>query len=413
MADAPTDCPVSDVDPFSDGFLADPFPPLAHLRELGEVCYLRKYHVWGVARHDQVRAVLADHTTFSSGYGVGYTHLARERPWRTPSLILEADPPLHTRTRGVLSRLLAPRALREMKETFTREATALAERLVARGRFDAVKDLGEAYPLKVFPDAVGLPAEGRENLLVYGGMTFNGHGPRNHLFEAAMSGADDVREWITGRCARSALAPGGLGSRIYDAVDAGELTEEEAALLVRSFLSAGVDTTVGALGFAVRRFAEHPDQWDLLRADPSLARSAFEEVVRIESPVIGFFRTAVADTEVGGARIPRGAKMLVFFSGAARDPRRWQDPDGFDIRRRAVGHTGFGSGIHGCVGQMVARLEGEAVLGALASRVARWHLDGEPEVRLNNTLRGLARLPVRVEPATAPAPSVPAPAMEV
>jgi len=123
------------------------------------------------------------------------------------------------------------------------------------------------------------------------------------------------------------------------------VTEDEAALLVRSFLSAGLDTTVSAIALGVLDFVRFPDQWQALRHDLSLARNAFEEVVRIESPVMGFFRTTTEATELAGTSLPAGAKVLVFFAGANRDPRRWVRPDEFDIRRKAAGHVGYGTGV--------------------------------------------------------------------
>ena len=406
---APGDCPGTDIDPFSDEFLADPFPHLAELRDLGEVFYLRKYRVWGVARHSEVTAVLQNPAVFSNAAGVGYSNLKTEEPWRAPSLILEVDPPVHTTTRGILTRILSPRALRDLQERFADEADRLVDRLVAAETFDAVTDLAQAYILKVFPDSLGLPPNDRDNLLTYGGITFDSLGPRNERFEAAMGRAEHIRQWVADNCARHALTPDGFGAKIFEAADAGVVSEDEAGLLVRSFLTAGVDTTVSALGFAIRRFAEHPDQWEMLRQDPSLARSAFDEVVRIDSPVIGFFRTTTTEAVLGSTAIPADQKVLVFFSAANRDPDRWNNPDEFDITRRTAGHTGFGAGIHGCAGQMVARLETEALLTALAKRVSRWELAGPPTAALNNTLRALASLPVRahqfathrVVPATA------------
>lgn len=387
-------CSSTEIDPFGDDFLSNPWPFLEELRELGPVFYLAKYQVWGVARHDEVTEVLRDHDTFSSASGVGFTDLRREKPWRVPSIILEADPPLHTKTRRIVSKVLTPGALARLKTAFEEKAEELVEELVERRCFDAVPDLAEEYPLAVFPDSVGLMPGSRQKLLKYGSMVFNGHGPRNHIFEEAMRDTDEVRAWVNAQCSREMLLPGGFGDQIYRSVDTGDLTEEEAGLLVRSFLSAGVDTTVNALGFAILNFARSPGQWAELHADPYLARDAFEEVVRLEAPVSGFFRTTTRDTEIAGARIPLASKVLVLYAGACRDPRRWNDPDKFDIHRGPVGHSGFGSGIHGCVGAMVARLEGEALLGALAKKVSRIELTGEPKVRLNNTLRGLESLPV-------------------
>jgi cytochrome P450 len=187
--------------------------------------------------------------------------------------------------------------------------------------------------------------------------------------------------------------------QIFDAVDSGELTEDEAGMLVRSFLSAGIDTTVYGLGNALYCFAGHPEQWRILRENPGLIRAAFEEVLRFEAPVQSFFRTTTRKVDVGGVRVGEGEKVLLLFAAANRDPRRWDKPDVFDVRRRATGHMTFGTGIHGCVGQAVARLESEAIFAALARRVASLELTGQPQRRLNNTLRGLDTLPLRIVPA--------------
>ena len=138
-------------------------------------------------------------------------------------------------------------------------------------------------------------------------------------------------------------------------------------MLVRSFLSAGVDTTVSGIAFALRNLAADSHQWQLLRDDPSLARNAFEETIRRESPVIGFFRMTTRPAMVGDVEIPAGQKVLLFYAGANRDPSRWADPDRFDILRKVSGHLGYGIGIHACVGMVIARMEGDAVLVRCAS----------------------------------------------
>ena len=165
--------------------------------------------------------------------------------------------------------------------------------------------------------------------------------------------------------ARDALRSDGIGAAIHDAAEAAGLTPDDGAMLVRSFLSAGVDTTVSGIAFALRNLAANPDQWQLLRHDPSLTRNAFEETIRRESPVIGFFRMTTRPAMVGDVEIPAGHKVLLFYAGANRDPKRWADPDRFDIRRKVSGHLGYGIGIHACVGMVIARMEGDAVLGAL------------------------------------------------
>src|SRR5262249_1018774 len=156
--------------------------------------------------------------------------------------------------------------------------------LVALGTFDAVTQLAEVYPLKVFGDAVGLPEKGRENLLPYANMVFNGFGPRNQLLADALANAQPVQQWIAASCSREALRPGSLGAQIWAHVDTGKIPEEWASLLVRSLLSAGLDTTINGLAAALYALATHPEQWRLLRENLSLAASAFEETIRWESP---------------------------------------------------------------------------------------------------------------------------------
>ena len=161
-------------------------------------------------------------------------------------------------------------------------------------------------------------------------------------------------------------------------------------------MTAGVDTTVSGIGAAVYCLARFPEQFARLRADPSLARAAFEEAVRYESPVQTFFRTTTRPVEIGGIAVGEGEKVLMFLGAANRDPRHWERPDDYDITRRTVGHVGFGSGIHQCVGQLLARLEGECVLSALARKVGSIEITGPIRRRYNNTLRALASLPVTV-----------------
>ncbi|MHC2435029.1 cytochrome P450 [Bradyrhizobium sp. USDA 4451] len=394
-----TSVPHLDVDPFALDFFADPFPTHQRLREAGPVVYLDKWNVYGVARYAEVHAVLNDPATFCSSRGVGLSDFAKEKPWRPPSLILEADPPAHTRTRAVLSTVLSATVMKQLRGQFAAAAEARLDVLLEKRRFDAIADLAEAYPLSIFPDALGLRPDGRENLLPYASLVFNAFGPPNQLRKEAIERSAPHQAYVAEQCQRDNLAPGGIGACIHAHVDSGAITATEAPLLVRSLLSAGLDTTVNGIGAAVYCLARFPDQFERLRGDPTLARNAFEEAVRFESPVQTFFRTTTRDVELSGESIPEGEKVLMFLAAANRDPRRWENPDSYDITRRTSGHVGYGSGIHMCVGQLVARLEGEVMMAALARRVASIEITGEPKRLFNNTLRGLSSLPVEITPA--------------
>jgi 4-methoxybenzoate monooxygenase (O-demethylating) len=391
--------PSLDIDPFSIEFFDDPYPAHEALRDAGPVAYLPKWKVHAVARYAEVRAVLNDPATFCSSRGVGLSDFAKEKPWRPPSLILEADPPAHTRTRAVLSRVLSPSVMKQIRGGFAVAAEVKADELAAKGSFDAISELAEAYPLSVFPDALGLKKEGREHLMPYAGVVFNAFGPPNELRQSAIERSAPHQAYVQEQCQRENLAPGGFGACIHARVDDGEITAAEAPLLVRSLLSAGLDTTVYGLGAAVYCLARFPDQWSRLRDDPSLARNAFEEAVRLESPVQTFFRTTTRDVEISGCCVGEGEKVLMLLASANRDPRRWEQADAYDITRKTSGHVGFGSGIHMCVGQLVARLEGEAMLSALARRMKSIEIIGPVRRRYNNTLRGLDSLPVRITAA--------------
>ncbi|MGH6642463.1 MAG: cytochrome P450 [Bradyrhizobium sp.] len=391
--------PRLDVDPFSLEFFADPYPTHELLRETGPVVHLDKWNVFAVARYAEVHAVLNDPATFCSSRGVGLSDFAKEKPWRPQSIILEADPPAHTRTRAVLNQVLSATVMRPLRERFAAAAEAKVDELLARKSFDAIADLAEAFPMSVFPDAMGLQQEGRENLLPYAGLVFNAFGPPNQLRQDAIDRSAPHQSYVAAQCQRENLAPDGFGGCIHARVDTGDITEAEAPLLVRSLLSAGIDTTVNGIGAAVYCLARFPDQLTRLRQDPTLSRNAFEEAIRFESPVQTFFRTTTRDVELSGHRIGEGEKVLMFLGAANRDPRRWENADRYDIGRRTSGHVGYGSGIHMCVGQLVARLEGEVMMAALARKVAAIEITGSVKRRYNNTLRGLESLPVTMIPA--------------
>ncbi|KFI29936.1 cytochrome P450 [Haematobacter massiliensis] len=396
LAAPPPGVPVSDLDPFDIAYFDDPYPAQEALREAGPVVWLSRYGIYAVARYAEVHAVLNDWQTFCSSRGVGLSDFAREKPWRPPSLVLETDPPEHDRARAVLQRVLSPLVMRRLKEDFAAAADTLVAGLAARGAIDGIADLAEAFPLSVFPDAVGLCKEGREHLLPYAGLAFNAFGPDNRLRREALERAAPHVAWVTEQCRRENLSPDGFGAAVHAAADTGEITPEEAVLLCRSLLTAGLDTTVNGIGAALFCLARNPGEFARLRADRTLARAAFEEGIRFESPVQTFFRTTTREVEVGGITLPEGAKVLMFLASANRDPRRWEAPESYDIGRRASGHVGFGSGVHMCVGQLLARLEGEVVLDALARHCSAINLAGEPQRSYNNTLRGLAALPVQL-----------------
>lgn len=393
------DCPSLDLDPFDEAFLADPYAHHDQIRDAGPVVWLDSIGCYAIARFDGVHQALRDHHTFCSSRGVGLADFAREASFRPPSLLLEVDPPLHDRTRGIMNRIVSPKALKLLRPGWQKKAEQLVDELVSQRSFDAVTDLAEIFPMQVFPDTIGVPADGREHLLDYATIVFNAFGPRNAVLERSNHGKEAAIAWVAAACKRENLQAGGWGMAVYEAADQGLCTDEEAERLIRSFLSAGVDTTVNGIAHMVLALAEFPDEYAKLHRDPGLALKAFEESLRWDSTVQTFFRTATCDTEIEGTRIPEGSKVLMLLAAANRDPRQWDAPTQFDLNRRVSGHVGFGFGIHQCLGQMMARLEGEIVAAVIAERVFKLRLAGKPVRRLNNTLHAIASLPVEVDPA--------------
>jgi cytochrome P450 len=208
--------PGNDADPFGHEVLEDPAPFHAALRDAGPVVHLTAYDVYAMGRYAHVRAALTDWQDFQSGAGVGLSNFRYEKPWRPPSLLLEADPPQHDAPRAVLSKILGQRALRRLREQWMADAAGLVDQVLAAGtEFDAVSTLAEAFPLRVFPDAVGIGKDGREHLLPYGDHLFNAFGPPNDLAARGAPRVAELSAWVNARCAREMLTGDGLGARIW------------------------------------------------------------------------------------------------------------------------------------------------------------------------------------------------------
>ncbi|MEM7271416.1 MAG: cytochrome P450, partial [Pseudomonadota bacterium] len=187
---------ASDADPFSRDWIADRHANYADLREAGPVVRLSRYGVYWTGRWAEVKAALADDETFISGAGVGIDDLRSADSWRPKGNVLEADRPEHDATRGILNKVLSARAMRAFREAFSAKAEMIADQAVAAGEFDAVAMLGAAFPLSVFPDAMGIGKEGRGNLLLYSDMIFNAFGPRNDIFQETAAKAGPVVDWL-------------------------------------------------------------------------------------------------------------------------------------------------------------------------------------------------------------------------
>ena len=383
---------ISDDDPFSAAAVRNARVVDDRLRELAPAVKLSRENITLLTRYQHVAAGLRDWRTFSS----------TSRPWHDrksvrPELLLTDDPPKHTAVRAVIAAALSPRALARMAEAFNADAEALVLRLREKSgtTIDAMAEITRPFVYKVLPDLLGIPLAGRDNMYAFGNMVWATLGPMNELFQAAINDTGPVIEWVERCCNRENLTPGSLGMQMFLAADRGEITQDEAKLLVGILLSAAADTTVMTLGNAIRAFTLFPEQYQRVRQDATLVRAAFEESLRWDSPSRLAGRITTQDLEIDGVVIPKGERCGLMFAAANRDPRQWPQAGNFDVSRDNRGHLGWGLGIHACVGRVLAGLEAEALLRALARHISSFEAAGEPQPWMTTIGHGPEKLPIR------------------
>jgi len=364
------------------------------LREFAPVVRLADgTHMLG--RHEHVAAGLLDWKAFSS----------TSRPWHDPAsprpeILLTDDPPRHTQVRKVIADALSPRALERIKDIFEARAKELLARLRAResDAVDAVSEVSQAYVFQVLPDILGLPEEGREHMHGFSEMVWATMGPPGELFDQAMQhDYSAVITWLETQCERAALDPEGIGEQIYAASDTGQVTRGEAKLLLQTVLSAGADTTFITMANALRAWAEFPDEYARLRADPKKVRAAFDESLRWDSPSRMAGRIATREVEIDDYVIPAGTRCGLMFAAANRDPRFWDAPDEYRLDRDTKHSLGWGYGIHGCVGRTLATMEAQALLGQIVAQIESIELAGPYEPWMTTVGHGPIRQPVRLK----------------
>jgi cytochrome P450 len=396
IAQAVPDAPVLEEDPFSDENITNPYPFFVRLREMAPAVFIQPHGYYAVGRHEEAGIVASDYVRFSTTAGVGLSDIRKPGAWRPRSPITEVDPPDHTRVRAALQKILSPLVVKTWRDKFAQRAEEVAERAVAKGRVDGVVDITEAFVLQVFPEVLGVDVP-PERIKQTGELNFNQLGPNNDRLKRATERTAPIMEWYAQVLQREYMLPGGFGEKIYLAEDAGEFDPGTAAPHVRSFFRAGVDTTMAGIGSTLKLLSENPDQFALVKADPARIKGAFEEALRMESPAQVMFRITTADTVLGGVKLRADTKVGYHMGAANRDPRQWADPDRFDVTRQTTGvHRSFGFGAHVCIGQMIARLEAESILGAIIRRVRAIEPDGKAMWRPVNTLRTLDTLPLQL-----------------
>lgn len=397
--------PLTDFDPFAKRTMHDPYPEYRALltgTEVPNVWYNRKRGIWIIAGYDDVRTALRDHDALSSAESQ-----ARYRVHL--KTMNAADPPDHTRLRKFVSRAFTPRAMTAWQAAINTVADELVDAMIARGTTDVVTDLAKPLPNRLIAMMLGIPQEDHARFLAWSDAIVEGsftqltpHGIALNARSARATAAmrRNLDRLITDRRHN----PGDDLISMMTASDGDDvLTDDEVFWSAAMLIGAGSETTTNLLSGLFLTLARQPELYTRLREHPELIPGAIEEQLRLVSPVQGFYRTAIRDYPVGGCTIPAGARVLLLFAAANRDPRHYDDPDTFDLDRNPTDHLAFGLGIHYCLGTPLSRLEVGRVLTQLIPRVDAIRLAGDYRYLDNPTMRGLAQLPVELVPAAIPA----------
>jgi cholest-4-en-3-one 26-monooxygenase len=354
---------------------------------------------WALTRHADVVEVSRQFQTYSSERN-GVLLMERDNMEET-RLLTDIDPPEHTRMRGLVNRGFTPRAIKLMSDNYIAVTEQLVAEAIEEGQVEFVTKVAAELPLIAIAQMMGIPVEDRsrvfdwsnrmigQNDADYSGGLDDAAAAAIELYGYAQELADD----------RRAAPRDDIISILVAAEGNDALTEHEFNMFVLLLAVAGNETTRNAISHGVNALIEHPDQWELLRDNPSLVDSAVEEILRWSTPVNVFRRTATCDVELHGETIREGDSVAMFYASANRDERVFADPDRFDITRDPNPHVTFGGGgPHFCLGANLARLEMRTLFGELARRCERIKPTGEVTRLRSYFINGIKTLPVNLVP---------------
>ena len=369
---------------------------------------------WSLTRWDDIVAVHKDWRTFSSE--VGGTEIEDLDPDAIVArrTMLETDPPRHTRLRQMVNPSFSKVAVETYAEHARRIVDEVLTETIGTGPVEVVSAVSRELPIRMLTGILGVPEEDAPQVFHWTDQIVYNADPDFSPVISDKADTDPYRllpfrspvsltvlEYVERLAAAKRAAPAGdLLTVLADALVDGEpLTERERGTFVLLLLIAGNETTRHSLSHGMQALAENPDALHRLRADPSLLDTATEEVLRWSCPQVHFRRTATVDTEIRGVRVPAGDKVVTWYGAANTDPEQFPDPMRFDITRTPNKHVTFGGGgPHLCLGQWMARLEVRTMLAALAERVDRIELTGEPQRIRSNFINGLKALPAILHP---------------
>ncbi|TQS43354.1 cytochrome P450 [Cryptosporangium phraense] len=385
--------------PYDSAIIADPYPVFARLREEAPLYHNRELGFYAVSRHADVAAVLQDHETYSSAKGDILEIIQADIEVPSGVLIFE-DPPLHPLHRRLLSRVFTPKRIASLEPQIREFCVRSLDPLVGSDGFDVIAEVGAQVPMRAIGLLLGIPEAEQEAVRDAVDNSLRTEGNQPMTMDQTLLDGEAFGAYVDWRAAN----PGDdvitqlLQAEFEDETGTvRHLTRDEIVLYVTVLGGAGNETTGRLIGWFTKLLADHPEQRAALAADRSLIPNALEEVLRLEPPGPFMCRSVTRDVEVHGTTIPQGSIMMAIMAAANRDPRRYADPDRFDVRRPDVQHLTFGGGIHFCLGNALARLEGRVVLEEMLDRFPTWTVDiDRARLASTSTVRGWETLPVRV-----------------
>ncbi|HEY4624985.1 MAG TPA: cytochrome P450 [Blastococcus sp.] len=392
--------PVDLTDP---AVVADPYPSFARARATAPVQWHEGLGLWLAFSHAEANAVLRDRR-------LGRIWADKEPAGRFESFnlihrnaILEMEPPDHTRLRRLISAAFARGHVERLRPWVQQLAGRLVDGMVERsgGRepVDVLTGMADQLPVAVIAELLGVPEADRPLLRPWSNaiVKMYEYGRTTEIEDAAERAADEFVAYLRALADERRRAPGeDLLSHLVSVRDAegDRLTEDELVTTCILLLNAGHEATVNVSGNGLLALLEHPDQLRRLRVDHSLLPTAIEELMRFDSPLQLFERTATEDVEIGGITVGKGQKVAALLGAANHDPAVFAAPETLDVGRTENPHISFGAGVHFCIGAPLARVELQAAFGALLDRTSSLELGGEPVRRPEFVIRGLAELPV-------------------
>jgi cytochrome P450 len=389
-------------DPYDFEIDSDPYPIWKRMRDEAPLYYNEQYDFFAVSRFDDVQQASVDWKTYSSARGSVIEVIKSGAPI-PPGTILFEDPPPHDLHRGLLSRVFTPRRMNAIEPKVREFCAHSLDPLVGTGRFDFIVDLGAQMPMRTIGMLLGIPETDQEAIRdrIDSSMRLAAGAPPDEATSASVMAGDDFVDYIEWRAKHPSddLMTDLLNAKFEDETGTMRtLRRDEVLAYVGLIAAAGNETTTRLVGWAGKVLAEHPDQRRRLVEDPTLVRSAIEELLRYEAPSPLQARYVTHDVVHYGETVPEGAVMALLTASANRDERRFPDPDRFDITREGNQHLTFGYGIHFCLGAALARLEGRVALEEVLRRFPTWEVDWEhAEQAHTSTVRGWDRLPVFTE----------------